>query len=483
MTSKLTTTGVTAWALTLALLLPLGAALSAALGAERGWDELRVWSLLLDTVVFAGFSALVGVIAGYVVGRSGVGWAALACVPLAAPSSLLASAWIVALGRTGPLGDWVTVFDKPVAAGAVGLRYVGIAALIFAAHQAGSGPAARLYPLRRAWWWLGIRPAIAPALAAFAVLFILCGADHIMPSMFLVHTYGTQVLIQYNALQDLPGTAALALPMLVPATVAVMVILWIVRPRRVTERNNPDKVSVWLGILVLLVAVGVPMSAIVWRTGSWSAFADSFVQMRPEAIRTFRLAASGALVCTLIGWALASCWLHRRKADRWSPAPLALLNLAAPPSMLGLGLIDLSSRWPLSLLRDTQGLMVAAYAVRFAPLAALLLFVAGLRRSELPGIAARLYGVSWWGRMKHIHWPVWRGSLAAAVILCALLIATELETSLLLVPAGGGTVGIRLYTLIHTAPDQQVSAAAVAILVLLSPLIVLAGWLARRGRA
>ena len=146
-------------------------------------------------------------------------------------------------------------------------------------------------------------------------------------------------------------------------------------------------------------------------------------------------------------------------------------------------MIGLSSYWPVKLMRDTDALMVAAYAVRFVPLAALLLFIAGLRRPELPAITARLYGVPWWRRIQSIHWPAWRGALGAAAVLCALLIATELETSLLLAPAGSSTVGIRLYTLIHTAPDGQVSAAAVAILVMLSPLIVIAGYLARRGRA
>lgn len=470
------------WLLTLALLLPLGAALTAAVNAERNWDELHVWSLFLGTAAFAGLSALIGLAGGYIIARSGLWWSALACLPLALPSSLLASAWVVTLGRTGPLGDWVTIFDWPIAAAAVGLRYVGVAALIFAAHRTGGGPAAKLYPLRRAWWWLGIRPAIGPAVAALAVLFILCGADHIMPSMFLIHTYGTQVLIQYNALQDLPGAAALALPMLVPAVIAVFVILWIIRPTRISERSDPDRASIWPTLLVLMIAVFVPVSVIVWRTGSWSAFTDSFSQTRPEAVYTFRLAMAGALLCVLIGWVLASSWLRRQRMGRWSPVPLVLINLAAPPSMLGLGLIGLSSHWPVKLLRDTDGLIVASYAARFVPLAALLLFVAGLRRPELPAIAARLYGVSWWGRIRNIHWPAWRGTLGGAAVLCVLLIATELETSLLLAPAGSNTLGIRLYTLIHTAPDEQVSAAAVAILVLLSPLILCAAYLARRGR-
>jgi iron(III) transport system permease protein len=475
--------GIVGGTLTLLLLLPLGAAVAASSGYQRWWFEARGWQILADTAVFSAVAAWVGVVGGYLVGRAGVFWAVLACIPLAVPSSLLGSAWIVALGRNGPLGGWVSVYDWPVAAVAVGLRYLGIAALIFAMQRTGSGPAGKLYDVRHAWWWLGLRPALGPAAAAFAALFILCGADHILPSMFLVHTYGTQVLIQYNALQDLPGAAALATPMLLPAVAAVALVMFVVGPHRAAERAEPDKVSAWPAALTVALAVGVPVAAVVWGTGSWSALAQSFEQMWPETVRTGVLIAVSAPACTAVGGLLAGCWLHRHRQGRWSPVPLLLINLAAPPSMLALGLIDLSARWPVRLLRDGDGLLIASYAARFVPVLVLVLFIAGLRRPPLPVTAARLFGVSGWNRFSRIHWPARRGEFGAAVVLCGLLIATELEASLLLAPAGTSTVGVRLYTLIHTAPDRQVSAAAAGVLLMLLPWIALAGIMTWRRRA
>ncbi|MCK4625870.1 MAG: hypothetical protein KAV00_11200, partial [Phycisphaerae bacterium] len=70
-------------------------------------------------------------------------------------------------------------------------------------------------------------------------------------------------------------------------------------------------------------------------------------------------------------------------------------------------------------------------------------------------------------------WPRRRASVLAVTVLCGLLIATELEMSILLAAPGEATLGIRLYTLIHTAPDSVVSALTLAILALVGPGIVL----------
>ena len=473
---------IAGWGLTLIVLAPLVAALATATDTAHTWLDPTVWRLLADTAGFAAMAACVGALAGYALGRAGLGWSIVGCVPMVMPSSLLGSAWIVALGRAGPLGHWLTIYDLPIAAAAVGLRYVGPAALIVAAQYRGAGPAAKVYALRHRWWWLGVKPAVGPFVAAFTLLFILCSADHIMPSLFLIHTYGTQVLIQYNALNDLPGAAALAAPMLLIGMLGAGLVWWVIRSENTTESHERENGLRWLASPVLLIAAGVPLAAIVWRVGSWGALWEAMNQLWPEALHTGRLALIAGVLCAGMGWVLARLWLSRHRRGRYSPVMLVMLNLVAPPSMLSIGLIDLFSRRPLVWLRDTDVPLIAGYMCRFLPIAVLLLFMAGLRQPALPFVAAKLYRVRRIKRVWHVYWPAWRGALGAVFILCGLLVATELEASLLLTPAGTSTVGVRLYTLIHTAPDAQVSAAALSVLLMLLPFVALGGWLLWRRR-
>jgi ABC-type spermidine/putrescine transport system permease subunit II len=57
-------------------------------------------------------------------------------------------------------------------------------------------------------------------------------------------------------------------------------------------------------------------------------------------------------------------------------------------------------------------------------------------------------------------------------LLCGLLAATELEMSILLAAPGKATLGIRLYSLIHTAPASTVAALTLGIILLISPAVV-----------
>ena len=166
-------------------------------------------------------------------------------------------------------------------------------------------------------------------------------------------------------------------------------------------------------------------------------------------------------------------WLARRRRSERSLGPLVLLNLAVPPSLLGIGIIEWTNHWPFVLLRDTSWPLVLGYVARFLPVAVLMLYLAWRNESELPSRAAAVHGVAAWRRIVRIRWPARRGALAAAALLCMLLAATELEVSTLLAPPGGATLGVRLATLIHIAGDAVVSALAIDILALVAPLIVL----------
>lgn len=464
------------------VLLPLIGALLISGDYAQWWRGTRGWQILFETLCFAGLSAATAIAAGAVVARAGWPWLVAACVPLVLPASLIGSAWIVAWGRSSALGGWVNVYDWPIAAAVVGLRYAGLAGMILLAQKRPADPAAKVFAVRRAWWWLGLRPRLRPVLLAWVVVLLWTSTEPIMPSMFLIHTYSTQVLIQANALLDPAGAVALVVPMMLAGAVAIGVLA----PRRVSwtsagaladASHQPGGAWLWRGGAgaVLLLILGVPLAALGMRVSGVSAVAAAWREAWPELRHTLWLAGTAAPAGTLLGGVLGAGWQRALRQRRPTLVPITLLVVVIPPAVLALGWIELANRWPLVRWRDTSAVLWLAYVMRFAPIAAVMFLIAGLRRAESPDAAAEVHGLSWARRFLWITWPAYRRTAVCGVTIVALLIAIELEMSLLLTPAGTNTVGVRLYTLIHTAPDAQIAATSLAVVLTFLPLIAV-GW-------
>ncbi len=513
-------------------LVPLAAAIVGSLrvpGPDSGyaywWGSVRGWESLARTMAVAAPAGAAAVVLAWILVTSAVrlspppyvlaGALVLAsCLPLLVPSSLLATAWIVALGKQGVLAAWlrgmagglqIDLYSIPGAAAVTALRYFGIAALVLLyarLRREGEWPAARVsaVPPLSAALHLGLRADARPALAAWLLVTLFSMNDHIIPGMLLVSTYGTQVLIQYSALLDPAGAAALATPMAAVGA-AMMAATVLVGPpvRRAGSapaepagapalrtggrpRGLPERVLAAVAAAAVLgAALAVPAAVLAARTESAAAVIRALANARDQVWQTVWVASAGAALATVAAAALAHHWAAQQRMGARSAVPLVLLNLAVPPSLLGIGMIELFQHAPAAV-RDSSAPLILGCAVRFMPVAVLLLYA--LWRKEPPDavLAARVHGAPEW----RIIWRPRRAVVAAAALLAAILIMTDLEISILLAPPGGSTLGVRLYTLIHTAPDAMVSALALGILAVTAPVIlilVLAAALRRTGRA
>ncbi|HUS91925.1 MAG TPA: hypothetical protein VM695_08745 [Phycisphaerae bacterium] len=514
--------GPAAEILSVLALLPLLVALACPLlatGADGGyaqwWGTSRGYLALGRTVRLAALAATFALVPAWILvagaahlprrWRGAAAW--LACLPMLVPSSLLATAWIVALGREGAVtravqavvGDvGLSVYSLPAAAVVVALRYFGLAALVLtqARRQLEAGwPARRVFrlPHARAFVHLTLRPATRATAVAWLLVLLFAMNDHIIPGMFLISTYGTQVLIQYAALLDTSGAAALAAPMAVVGAAAVAVALWgggrawsgLDRPaaaHRPPGRLVPRVLGAAASVAVLAVALAVPVGVLAQRAGSWRALGEALAAARDQAWQTLLVSSAAGGLCMVVAAVLASRWVQAARRGARTAAPLVLLNLTVPPSLLAIGMIHLSQTPAGAAVRDTPWPLILGYVVRFLPVATLMLYALWRREPVEPVAAARVHGVSTWGTLRHVLWPKHRLTLLAAGLLAGLLAATELEMSVLLVPPGASTLGVRLYTLIHTAPEPVTSALALDILLLVGPAILLFGLLVSLGR-
>jgi iron(III) transport system permease protein len=453
--------------------------------------------MLGKSLAFATVGATIGTVAGCVLAMALPGkgmWAkvalVLSCLPLLVPSSLMGVGWIMAMGRDAVVTNWTrgvtgweppNVYWWPVGAGVTGLRYFGVAAVMAWAGRGGARTAVeRAFGLP--WWvrWqLRFGAMRTAAVSAWLEVLLLVHADHILPGLFLIPTFGTQVLVQYNALMDPEGAAALAV---VPAFIAVAIAAacgrmvgerWTAAAR--AEEETGSRVVAWL---VLALAVGIPLVGLVVRTKEARSLWVAWQESRGEQVHSLWLAAVGGALAVMAAMPMANEWVKARRAGKVTWVPGVILNLAVPGSLLALALIKMG------VLRRGEEALVWGYVARYAPVAVVGLFAGWMRASENGEGAARVHGVRGRDRWVKVLWPARGSAVVGAVFLVGLLVAADLEISVLLVRPGVTTLGVRLYTLIHTAPDQVVSALAVDVLVMVvgaAALGLVALKLAKRG--
>lgn len=482
-------------------------------GYAYWWGDWRGWRSLGRTFHLAAVAGTVAIALGWTVTICSEHWkrpakiivVILCCLPLLVPSSLLASAWIASFGKAGMITTEIHRIALPInieaygltaAAMVLALRYFGIAVIIlFAARRSCDSVQERVFRISpiRVLIDLRLRPAFRPTIAAWLLLVLFCINDHIIPSLLLVSTYGTQVLIQFSAMLDPAGAAALAVPFaglgIALATGAVLIsrrsftagpVLPDIRKKSSLTSKGIKGAGIFF---ILTLAVLLPIAVLVCKVdspGSLLAAADS---ARDQFRQTLLLAGVGAIVCTALAGVLANRWANAWRTGRVTLAPLVLLNLTVPPSLLAIGLIKLMESEPMLWVRDSSLPIFLGYLVRFLPVATLILFAIWRGESQLEICAARVHGLSKWRTFWRIILPRRRTSLLCAAAIGFVLMATELDASVMLAEAGRSTLGVRLYTLIHTAPESMVSALTLDILLLVTPVIVLLGILLFRSRS
>ena len=493
----------------LLVLLPLAAAAIGSFGGAGGesgyarwWGTMRGWTVLGRTVKLASLASAIAVAMGWCLAAAAVRCSrrlagpvvVLSFLPMLIPSATLATAWIVAAGRQSSFGQILAsagweVYSLPAAAAVLAMRYFGIATAVLThqqMQQLSHWSAAAVFRVSPPASWVHLRflPVLRAAVVAGLIVMLFCMNDHIIPEMLLVSVYAPLVMIQYSALQDSAGAAAIAVPV-AGATVAVVAAgLWLVRRGWTDSRPSqgappppaplPRRLAAGAVVILLLgAALGMPLAVLAVRAGSWRAVVQEVRKADSETGQTLFCALAAAAICTAIGALLGQRWVRCRRTGRPTAAPLVLLNLAVPATLPAMGMIKLFQAPLLCRFDGTSLPLIAAYGIRFVPVAALGFYALWRHESELDDLAARVHGVSWWRRAWRVTFPRRRKALLAVGVLCGLLAATELEMSILLCAPGKATLGTHLNMLIHTSPDWIVSALTLGILALTAPGIVL----------
>lgn len=478
-------------------------------------------------LVATGVALLLGVPAGLAVARGGLGrWrGALVAALLATlfiPPGVMAVVGTHLLGGAGLLtnliwGEGAVFAANESLGGAVGgslmpapiytitgagcvlaACYAPIVAAATAASLSLSDPqveeAARLDAGPWRTLWHATLPQAGRGIAAGAaiVLLLACVDFSVPESLRALPVMVGEVYVQFGVYYDTAAAVAASLRLVLRVLLLVALaapLLWrlpapdlddaaIVPPRRGVPR-----IAVALGVLAALMPPLVAIATLWWSIGADGA--DRLAQLAQtvriageELLHGNVLALASMALCLaggcVLGAALAA--LERPVAWRLALGALALV----PGPVWGAGIATLTRLDPerfgplsdaLAEASDTAAPLLLAWTLRFAPLAALLVEQSLRRIPPAWPMVAALEGAGPVAKARAYLWPaLWPMLLAAGTVTYALSLA-DAGAAILLLPPGPTTLSVRILTLMHFAPREEVGALC---LLALGPPVALA---------
>lgn len=414
-------------------------------------------------------------------------------VPLLVPAHVHTIGWMRIFGRQGYLTEFVaaaTGYVHDVRAPFCGV-YLGPAWILacnlfplaavpalaaFRAVDVEAVEAARLSGAGRLRTFCSvILPAAWPRIAAGAFL-VFAAAIGSFPTTSLLDTpvLAQRVFFAFSRPNEgIGGAAVQALPLLLIAAVFAWLLPQAMRKGAPSfVRTGGGARSGFASFLLAAAApaltalpplyglAGKVVEGTLRRPDEPSPFRTVFLQVKTEFANSLLLGLGGAALLVLIAWPLA--WgLARRPSPRFE----ALLagSAALPPVLLGLGVVvgwracaDLPV---LGLVYASgAGLVLAAYAARFLPIALRMLSPAFDAEAVAQDDAARLAGAGPWRRAWGVLRPLQSGAVLGVAALCYVLCFTELDATLMTYPPELRTVQIRIFNMVHYSRDEEVAA-------------------------
>ena len=420
-------------------------------------------------------------------------------LPLLLPSFLVAIGWSsLAAKAGGPIhsfingpGGCVLVFSATGIPLAMLTAYAACTSLTSSQHDA-----ARIAGGARPFFGHVLRFASTPAMLATLLSSVLSVSDPGPGQILGVLTAGSEILTSIAATYDFTLAARQCLVLGLFVLLIAGPVIWAAAPtltNAVLARQTRQQRRVKHGrmhlvglcglAITLLVLVAGPLLGLLLPIGEGTGIARATEELRRTIWNT--------LLCALVAGSLSACLAiaiaffvgRDRKAMRLAIVSLAIL-FVLPPSLGALGIVHIKSFLPTSLdpWANSRLIVGAQLALRFVPVAAVLMLRSWGATSQTWAMAAAVHGVPFTRYILRILVPWMIRSAALAGLLVGLLATGDIVTVLLLHPPGEATLPLAIFTVMANAPESLVASMCLLYVAGASALLIGLAALAPRRR-
>lgn len=323
-----------------------------------------------------------------------------------------------------------------------------------------------------------ILPLSAPALgAAFGFVFLICCTDYSVPSLFGADVYALDIFAQFSA----SGSPAQAFLYALPLLLVTLVVMIACRSgiRMLAQTPNwfsarPGYPPVYPGwfralqagaFLLTGVQILVLFAGLILAAGSPGAFVTSVLMARNDLAYSLLIAC--LVIIISLPLALAAAQELGRPGIRGAAAwVIILVPLAVPAPLIGIGMISMGNLPALSAIYPAFIMPALVCVVRFAPLAAIILFIQIRFIDPLLFDAAAVFSRSRIDAWTRIRLPLFGPGLVVSAGILAALTLAELGATLIVAPPGHATITMRIYNYLHYGASSDVAGLCLMVAIL-----------------
>lgn len=503
-------------------LLPPLFLLSRSLFFSEGFDVLtegRQWSLLLNSLLVAGGTAVLATILGFVSGwsveylriKTSATLKTGMLTALLIPPYISAVAWIDLLGSSGWIpalsGERTGLVDAPFSLFSVvgtifvlGLSYYPVVLLTTLVSlrrldrrmQEAAEMTVQGWPVFRSI----VFPLLAPMILTGSLgVFVLALTEFAVPSLLQVNVYPVEIFSRFSAFYDFDAAALQSLPLIVLGLGGYLLWVFLLRPRyrwlsqAYDVRNKGELrgsatvrlIAMCFCWMLVTVSVILPVVSLLYRALPLTSFVEAWNTAKEEMGTSFAIAALSASLAMFLAFSVS--WLQRSRTwVRWT-SPLMLLPFLVSGPVLGIGLIALWNRsGPAAVVYDGLAILVIACCAKFLWFAWLVMSPAVGDLPRQIEEAAEVAGIPWWRRLRAIALPLSKPALVVAWMLCFLLSFREVDATVLVSPPGVTPLPIRVFTLMHYGPSRLVAALSLVSVFAILGVILIGFGIYRKSR-
>jgi len=461
------------------------------------WRSPHQWELMKHSMILSSavtvVTTLVGVPLGLLLGKSDLPFrkffTLLFTLPLLIPPYIMAVSWFDLLGREGllrsPGGVSVMETIPSLLSGLYGSIFVlssiflPIPILFTLLFLKSIDP--RLEEAGRvvSGWYGVLRsitiPLILPGVMLSALLvFLLSFAEFSVPAFLRFDVYPLESFTQFTAFYNFKAATAAAMPLVL---VALLLLLgearflkghtYRLRPSSRTESLPPIPLKCcrpW--ILLTVSALGallvlVPFAALLVQAGGPEIYLEAMNRAGESLLRSLMYAVTGATLLTLFGF-FTGYLIETKALPLWrSVDSLTLFLFALPGTVIGIGLIHLWNTPWTNIIYGTPVIIMLGYLAKYTALGSRITVRQLAQISPSMEEAAQVAGAGWFRRMIFIVMPLAKHGLITAWLVSYLFVMRDTEVTMLVHPAGGETLPIRILTLMANGSPELIAALCI----------------------